>query len=572
MNKSSLRSTCTARILPVAATAILLFASLTLPSHAQLSAAPVAVSGPTFARTSTRFYIQGGNDANSGQTINVGQFFYLDLSIPWNVTSPAWNQLNDGPQQNIYPSVFSADQKSMITFHLPGTPFAYRYSVTSGQWSASSLNVAYGAYQGVNAVTDPDTGLVYLAGSYTDPSRNSMDIYSFATDTIVSNALPNASVVFAARSYYSNVWTRKRNSILYFGGYNSTLQQIPNGNVITEFVPSSQQWSTMTTTGTGPSMRADHCMASNDDGSVMIIYGGRLLNNTFSGEIFMFDTVKQVWTQGNSGPVRIYTACTIAGDQFLAWGGVDSTSNIAAATILIYNITGGNWATQYVPPASYIANVTVTSTATASPTDGSTTPPSSSSHSGAIAGGAVAGIAVICAGVLFFLFRRRRQHRAAPVQTTSDHDDAAFKDPSISDQGEELHRMRVQLHNQQEQLELQRRLLQLQQQQQQLNLPVQQPQYQDATYNYQPPIVYSPSGSSNPVTVTSLGMDPNSSPDSIKALAPSSGLAHSGYIDGNNQYAVTHAATPTIYTPAVAKHESSYWDQRRGNPHALIET
>ncbi|KAG0016029.1 hypothetical protein BGZ80_009479, partial [Entomortierella chlamydospora] len=204
---------------------------------------PVTVSGPAFARTATRLYISGGLTGTSANPILYSQFFSLDLTTPWNVSNPAWKQLHDGPRQNIFPAVFSADQKTMITFH-SGTIFAERYSVDQDTWTPSQLVVNGGGNQGINAVTDPNTGLVYLAGGYSDPYRQSMDTYSFVNDALVQAALPAATTALPNRAYYTNIWTSKRNSILYFGGYNSTLGQI-SSNSITEFVPSTNTWNTL---------------------------------------------------------------------------------------------------------------------------------------------------------------------------------------------------------------------------------------------------------------------------------------------------------------------------------------
>ncbi|KAF9988989.1 hypothetical protein BGZ65_001226, partial [Modicella reniformis] len=132
----------------------------------------------------------------------------------------------------------------MIAFHSRGSTFAYRYSFVSSVWLPSRLQPKHDL-QGVGAVTDPNTGLVYLAAGYAGDNRNSMDIYDFETDTMVSNPMSaQALAIFSNRAYYANVWSEKRKSILYFGGYNATLSQISDNN-ITEFVPATQTWSTL---------------------------------------------------------------------------------------------------------------------------------------------------------------------------------------------------------------------------------------------------------------------------------------------------------------------------------------
>ncbi|KAF9193883.1 hypothetical protein BGZ49_003236 [Haplosporangium sp. Z 27] len=551
---------------------LLLLISIPQFSNAQV---PVAVSGPAFARTNTRLYIAGGIGYNNSVTYK--QFFSLNLAVPWNTSAPAWTQLHDGPQQNIFPAVFSADQKTMITFH-SGTPFANLYSVDLDEWTPSQVQ-AQADLQGVGAVLDNVTGLVYLAGGYSDGTRNSMDTYSFANDAFVQSALPSSATAFPDRAYYSNVWTSQRKSILYFGGYNSSLSQIPNYSSITEFVPSTGTWSTLVTTNTGPSMRSDHCMAISDDGSTMIIFGGRPYSGIFSGEVFIFDTVGQSWRQGLTGPPRVYVACTIAGDNLIVWGGIDANSNIASPAMLIYNLSNNTWITQYTPPASYLS-----SNSTSTSTNGG------SNHAGAIAGGVVGGVAIICAIVLFFIFWRRRQRRD-PVKAEESSD---YKHISGTGAPEgEIQSMRVQLQHQQEQLDLQRRLLESQQAQQQssFQVPYQQipqplhQQYQDVAYNYQP-VLYSPTSLTSPYSQTSPGVISHSSPDySSTGIVPvSSEHGYNGYIDGGSQYVEAQGATPVVYTPPASNvatatvhitkgSEGSSWEERTpGNPHALIES
>lgn len=201
---------------------------------------PLAVAGAATARTATKMYVQGGN--HSGTTIS--QLFSLDLAVPWNTNMPAWKQLtNTGPAQNLFPAVFSADEDTMVTFH-SGDTFAYRYSILLDRWSRSAISVPSPGLQGVGAVMDPDDKQVYLTGGYT--SRNQISIYNFVTDSIRdATPLPPPAVALEARAYYGSVWSKNRKSIIYFGGYNETLQATVHSNVVTEYVPSTGQWQTL---------------------------------------------------------------------------------------------------------------------------------------------------------------------------------------------------------------------------------------------------------------------------------------------------------------------------------------
>ncbi|KAG0232139.1 hypothetical protein BGW42_008355 [Actinomortierella wolfii] len=367
---------------------------------AQYSQPPTPVTGPAFARTKTSLYIQGGSiDSRDPNPIRTGQFYRLDLSVPWNTSRPAWYKLRDGPVNTIFPAVFSLDEKTMITFHSgTSTTFAYKYSVDTDSWSPSTLRVNNPDWQGISAVTDLSTGLVYLAAGYSSGARDNMDVFDFAIDDIRSTKLPPGNQVFEARAYYTNVYSKARNSILYFGGYNASLQVVENA-VVSEYK----------TTGTGPSSRADHCMAINDDGTKVIVYGGRLPTG-FNGDIFILDLKTTSWTKGLAGPVRLYTTCVIAGDLFITWGGNDGTQTVGfgATTVapLIYNITADRWVTDYIPPASYVPPPP----ANHGNEDGGDNVEKStkSNNVGAIAGGVAAAVAVVAAVAIFIFMRRRK--------------------------------------------------------------------------------------------------------------------------------------------------------------------
>ncbi|KAG0302508.1 hypothetical protein BGZ97_002320, partial [Linnemannia gamsii] len=214
-------------------------------AHAQTSPGPTPVSGPAFARTSSRLYILGGNPNSGNNGPPLTQFYSLDLTAPWNNTAPAWTELSAGPAQAVFPATFSLDQKTMIVFHLNAPINASRYDVATGVWTRSNAALPGSDFQGIGAVTDPNSGLVYMAAGYTSRSRNSLDIYNFDADSVTQTAMPAPGTVFSARAYYGNAWSQYRKSILYFGGYNVSSQAIANGNVLTELVTQTQTWNTL---------------------------------------------------------------------------------------------------------------------------------------------------------------------------------------------------------------------------------------------------------------------------------------------------------------------------------------
>ncbi|KAG0263753.1 hypothetical protein BGZ95_003725 [Linnemannia exigua] len=556
-------------------------------AHAQTSSGPTPVSGPAFARTATRLYVLGGNPNSGNNGPPLTQFFSFDLSVPWNATAPVWTPHSPGPAQAIFPATFSADQKKMIVFHLNAPINSSRYDVDTGVWSTSNAVLPGSDFQGVGAITDSNTGLVYMAAGYSTRQRNSLDVYNFATDSVSQTAMPGSAEALVARSYYGNVWSKYRKSILFFGGYSAAIQPIVQGNVVTELVTSTQKWSTLLTSGPAPSMRADHCMATNEDGTMMVVFGGRPTDPgpagqrlPYLGDVYTLNTVTLAWTQGNPGEPRVYAACTVSNNQLLVWGGSDINDAIVTSKMLVYNLTSASWVSAYAPKAI-------------SAQDSGDAPISA----GAIAGSVVAGVAVICALVLFFIFRRRR-HARTPVRTSSDHEEETHKPDSSSKtrEDEELQRLRVQLQNQQEQLDLQRRLLILQQQQQQqqqqlqssvpqshVSLPAQRPQlYHDPSSGFHQPVYYSVA----PATSQTHSDLNQGYVDEAPRAGPQGLLSHLTPIPmppigvSSNPTTIAVAAKPVVaavigtkpsLAPSGLRHDSNYWEERPpGNPHAVI--
>ncbi|KAF8944602.1 hypothetical protein BGZ47_004004 [Haplosporangium gracile] len=276
--------------------------------------------------------------------------------------------------------------------------------------------------------------------------------------------------------------------------------------IITEFVPSNQTWSTMTTYGQPPSLRANHCMTINEDGTRMVVYGGNPTDRSpMSGEVFMFNIITKTWTKGISGEPRAYATCTIAGNQLLIWGGMAANRTVASGGVLIYNMENDTWVTSYIPPAGYLTS----STTIASGSDSDKKDEGGGgANVGAIAGGVVGGL-VVLAGVVFFLFRRqkRRRHDGSlaiekdypvinhikPADFNSHKTSAVEKlraagygtptnDKSRKKEKDEIQIIREQLQAQKEQqAALQRQVEELKSQ-----------QSQDAVYGYQPPTYYLP--------------------------------------------------------------------------------
>jgi hypothetical protein len=175
----------------------------------------------------------------------------LDLAIPWSATAPAWTKLAQGPLQSVFPAAFSSDEQILYTFHLDRSNSPLQYSVQNDNWQESPVKFENAAFEGISAVTDPRSGLIYLAGGYREANYNEpflkfLDVYDPVSQSINTTNLPDPAMVFPVRRYYGNIWSKHRASIIYWGGANQSVLNpgvVQNG--VTEFSPDSMTWSTM---------------------------------------------------------------------------------------------------------------------------------------------------------------------------------------------------------------------------------------------------------------------------------------------------------------------------------------
>ncbi|KAG0289823.1 hypothetical protein BGZ96_006692 [Linnemannia gamsii] len=502
---------------------LLLFTSSTpVQHHTAVSAqgqgyyTPIVTTGAAFARTQTKLYVISGNSRNVSDSA-IKQFMSLDLKINWSATAPAWTKLADGPEQDIFPAAFTSDEQTMFVFHLKIKGLPWQYQVERNTWFVGGQNSFTDMdMQGVSVVTDPRTSLMYVPEGYdlalnTPKPWNSttMVIFDPLTSSLIHSTLDVPDEVFPVRQYCGNVWSKKRNTILYFGGHNlkRNAPEPKYPNVVTEFSPDTMTFRTLASSATAPSMRADHCMAANEDGSKVVLFGGRLWTGPVSNEVFVLDVDSGNWTQGvSANQTRMYPACTVAGNQLIVWGGRTSEFELAPPEILIYDFVLRTWTTQYTAPPSYAnltpppkivrtappwAPVSPTSTSSGFPTQ--TTIPTANPNPGVVAAGVVGGLGLVAAAIgIFFLRYRRNQHqrknRGFFVKTTSDDSeeskslataaaalstgrggstrsrgsDSLAKDPMESNEEYELERTLMDLEEQKRELELKQQQLVLQ--------------------------------------------------------------------------------------------------------------
>ncbi|KAG0290939.1 hypothetical protein BGZ97_006028 [Linnemannia gamsii] len=329
-----------------------------------------------YMRAGPNLYVQGGKVVRNSKDYSISpQLYALDISTSWTTDSPPWKALTGGPTYNLYNGATSPDNKTLTTlFDQNAQLLVNQYSIETDTWKYNTVAISENL-SGSRPVVDPTSGLIYIQGP------QNMTVLDPRTVTLVKQ-LPIANTMMPSRSFPGAVYHPGRKSILYLGGF----------------------------------------LPEDEDGSKIIVFGGRIPYDStptvtvFTGTLYILDVATATWTEGQASDPRLYMACTIVGDQFIAWGGFDGINTIDGPPI-VYSLTTNNWINSYTAPA-YYGNKPRPPTGT----PGNDSPPSSpngsdsssedSSNLGPILGGTLGSLCVIAFAAVLYLFLKRRADKA----------------------------------------------------------------------------------------------------------------------------------------------------------------
>lgn len=217
--------------------------------------APAARRRLAFTQYNNALFIQGGFTSQQA----IGQFNSLDLKTAWKTSSPSWSNLAVGPVISHHVMVAvkpehgagfgGGAQGYFLTIGgNPATPglFMTAYDIQAGAWKASPTPLPgnYTGLEGHAAVSDPDTGLVYIVGGfYGTTTENFLTVFDPKTATVVSS---QPATDANNRTDVAAVWSSKRKTVLTFGGSRAVTAvsglDLTNLN---EYDPSARIWKTM---------------------------------------------------------------------------------------------------------------------------------------------------------------------------------------------------------------------------------------------------------------------------------------------------------------------------------------
>ncbi|KAF9325286.1 hypothetical protein BG006_011221 [Podila minutissima] len=346
-----------------------------------------------FARAGPLLYVQGGKfDQNGARQYISNQLYALNLSISWANTAAPWKGLAPGDANFLFNAVATSDNQSIYTIATgANNAFSFKkYNIMANAWDATPFlsGTSDQIRQATRPVVDPRTGLIYLTDT------NYMNIFNLMTGAMESNLIPSNALT--SRRFMGSVYNAARQSIMFYGGLGYNGQADPQATYVTEYNIGLKTWG--------------------EDGNKVVVYGGRILLNAsatppvdYTGTIHILDIPTAQWTEGPSGSPRLYMACVVVGDQFVAWGGSQGGGNTyPSSPPVIFDLTKVQWVERYTAPA-YLLNAPHPTTE-GLPT-GTPEPSSSNNNLGAILGGVFGSLFVITIAVLIYMFVLRRKDK-----------------------------------------------------------------------------------------------------------------------------------------------------------------
>lgn len=204
---------------------------------------PIPVQDMTWVRSGSNLYVQGGYvSLNGNATFYSTQFFALDLSTSWPVTSAPWRALPDGRGSRAAYGISLPTNQTFLTFKFVAptaytiTAYDFRTSTSSAPQNVTTVPDLYS--YGLRVVMDPTSGLVYIAG------MANMNIYNTATQTW-GTSTPITGGILTARYFGSAVYNPARKTIMYVCGFNYGVNptHFDSEVVVTEYTPATAKWS-----------------------------------------------------------------------------------------------------------------------------------------------------------------------------------------------------------------------------------------------------------------------------------------------------------------------------------------
>lgn len=383
-------------------------------------------------------YIQAGITL-AGRT---QQAFSIDLSKPWNVTSPLYTPMKDGIFGQAMPNALLADGETWFlvfnSTHL--AIYNVRTEVVTYKASLMSFNTS----PGLGAVADPANDNIIIPNGALTPALATALLKGHSDMFILTT--PASEV---PSSGYSIAWSTSAKTAFIVGGVTGSALSPFFGRWVNTGSYAWERIASLIGTSGEPSGREMACMVPAYNGTQLVLYGGRTSTGTLN-DIYIYNVLKSTWKQGSPGGPRNSRSshtCAVSGDFFIAWGGLRMSIDTPSEYTSVYNLKTNTWVDRYEAPAPKTTTTTTTkafaptSDSTSSPTVPSSTPEPTSQPSGSsferigIPVIAVV-VVVILAALLFILYRRKKakkntDHPSGPIPLGHMDDKSARSPPPV---------------------------------------------------------------------------------------------------------------------------------------------
>ncbi|KAK3825477.1 MAG: hypothetical protein J3Q66DRAFT_327853 [Benniella sp.] len=343
-----------------------------VPTNDPINTAPNAFLGVASATGIGVIYYHGGQ-LNTNTTQFSNELIALDVTKPWDISSPAWKNLtspNGPPGVSEHSATMSKDLSTLyITVPLGDAqrPFLYQYDVDTGTWASENAPPAQASQwsnrRDAQLLTDFSTGAIwFLGGSLPgNTETNEIDKYQGGSwsANIPTTSWSNPSSIATMSRFSVGTSHLVDTKIYLFGGVVSgdvprsyrNFQSIPWIDIST----STPTIGAMMTLGHTPPPRQDHCSVLTASKKV-IIFGGYDGNTrqTFS-DMWILDLVTSTWRQiipVTTTEPRYGHTCTIVGANMIVFGGRASseTAEIGySKDVQVYDVMESMWMKTYTP-------------------------------------------------------------------------------------------------------------------------------------------------------------------------------------------------------------------------------
>ncbi|KAF9311827.1 hypothetical protein BG003_006912 [Podila horticola] len=374
-----------------------LFAALLCLSpviHAQLTYMPEPAWGPASVSIEGQaLFVQGGKLTQYFNFTITQQAFLIDLSKPWDVSSPLYTKMQDGVAGFQHPNALTNNNNNWLIL---ANQTLFTYNLGNQAIMKEAIVPESISLEGFGGVVDPAGNLVVPSGFNSSGNLLSLEYFPEGARATSTPSYPP----LAGYRFYAITKSTAADAAFVFGGYH---EELPRGwsAALLRYRFRDSTWAPMNTFRV-PIERDSPCLVSAYNGTKLVLFGGIKGGLEPMSDIYIYDVVTNSWTQGEPGTstrARASAACGVSGDYFITFGGYANKRNRLPPQELtsVYNLKSNTWVTRYEPPSF---NTSFSSDA-------------SGLSVGAIAGAAIGGVAVVAGVIIFVLYRKRQMNKAS---------------------------------------------------------------------------------------------------------------------------------------------------------------